>query len=36
MIGSKSNWDLEKVYKSSVPKSIRFYSGDMGTGMVVW
>jgi len=36
MVGSKSNWDLEKVYKSSIPKTIRFYSGDLGIGSVMW
>lgn len=36
MIGSKNTWDLEKVYKSSIPKSIRFYSGDMGIGIITW
>jgi hypothetical protein len=29
-------FDLEKIYKKFVPKSIRFYSGDMGQGMVTW
>jgi hypothetical protein len=29
-------FDLEKIYKSMVPKSIRFYSGDMGVGAVTW
>jgi len=29
-------FDLEKIYKSMVPKSIRFYSGDMGIGAVTW
>ncbi len=29
-------FDLEKIYKSFVPKSIRFYSGDMGIGAIVW
>ena len=36
MVGSKNTWDLEKMYKSSIPKSIRFYSGDMGVGIVTW
>ena len=36
MIGSKNTWDLEKVYKSSIPKSIRFYSGDLGIGIITW
>jgi len=29
-------FDLEKIYKSFVPKSIRFYSGHMGVGAIVW
>ena len=29
-------FDLEKIYKSFIPKSIRFYSGDMGIGAVTW
>lgn len=29
-------FDLEKIYKKFVPKSIRFYSGDLGLGFVVW
>jgi hypothetical protein len=29
-------FDLEKIYKKFVPKSIRFYSGDMGIGAVTW
>ena len=36
MVGSKNNWDLEKLYKSSIPKSIRFYSGDLGIGIITW
>lgn len=34
-VGS-SHWDLEKVYKSSIPKTIRFYSGDLGIGVITW
>jgi hypothetical protein len=29
-------FDLEKIYKSFVPKSIRFYSGDLGIGYITW
>jgi hypothetical protein len=29
-------FDLEKIYKSFVPKSIKFYSGSMGGGMIAW
>lgn len=29
-------FDLEKIYKSFVPKSIRFYSGDLGLGIITW
>jgi hypothetical protein len=36
MVGSKLKWDLEKVYKQSVPKGIRFYSGDLGIGIITW
>lgn len=36
MVGDKIRWDLEKVYQSSIPKSIRFYSGDLGIGIITW
>lgn len=36
MVGANNNWDLEKTYKSSIPKSIRFYSGDLGIGIISW
>ena len=36
MVGANNNWDLEKLYKSSIPKSIRFFSGDLGVGIVSW
>jgi hypothetical protein len=36
MIGSKNNWDLEKVYKSNIPKSARHYFGNFGRGMITW
>jgi hypothetical protein len=29
-------FDLEKIYKTMIPKSIRFYSGDLGIGAVTW
>jgi hypothetical protein len=29
-------FDLEKIYKKFIPKSIRFMSGDMGFGAVTW
>lgn len=29
-------FDLEKIYKTLVPKSIRFYSGDLGIGIITW
>lgn len=29
-------FDLEKIYKSFVPKSIRFYSGGLGLGFITW
>ncbi len=34
VVGPK--FDLEKIYKSFVPKSIRFYSGDLGIGAITW
>lgn len=36
MVGANNRWDLEKMYKSSIPKSIRFYSGDLGIGIITW
>lgn len=36
MIGSKNTWDLEKVYKSSIPRRVKNYSGGLGIGSVVW
>ena len=36
MVGDKLKWDLEKVYRSSIPKAIRFYSGDLGIGIITW
>lgn len=36
MVGSKNTWDLERLYKSTIPKSIRFYSGDLGIGIITW
>lgn len=36
MVGDKIKWDLERVYQSSIPKSIRFYSGDLGIGIITW
>lgn len=34
VVGPK--FDLEKIYRSFVPKSIRFYSGDLGRGAITW
>lgn len=34
VVGPK--FDLEKIYKSFVPKSIRYFSGSMGIGAIVW
>lgn len=34
VVGPK--FDLEKIYKSFIPKSLRFYSGSMGTGFITW
>lgn len=36
MVGSNIKYDLEKYYKSSMPRSVRYYSGNLGLGMVVW
>lgn len=36
MIGSDIKYDLEKYYRSSMPRSVRYYSGNLGLGMVVW
>lgn len=36
MIGSKNTWDLEKTYKSSIPKSTRYYNGNYGYGTITW
>ena len=35
MVGS-SKFDLNKVYKQTVPMGSRYYSGDMGVGIVTW
>jgi len=35
MVGS-SVFDLEKIYRTSIPKNRRFYSGDLGIGVVTW
>lgn len=34
VIGPK--FDLEKIYKKFVPKSVKFYSGGMGIGAITW
>lgn len=35
-VGLNNTWDLDKVYKSNIPKSMRYYSGYFGTGIVTW
>jgi hypothetical protein len=35
MVGS-SKFDLDKVYRQTVPMGSRYYSGDMGVGVVTW
>lgn len=35
MVGS-SVFDIEKVYRQSIPKTLRFYSGDLGIGIITW
>lgn len=34
--GADQTMDLEKVFKKSMPKSVRNYSGNLGLGTVVW
>jgi nucleoid-associated protein YejK len=36
MVGANHTMDLEKVFKKSMPQSIRNYSGNLGLGSVVW
>ena len=36
MVGAGQTMDLEKIFKRSMPKSIRNYSGNLGLGTVVW
>ena len=36
MIGTSHTMDLEKIFKKSMPKSVRNYSGNLGLGTVVW
>lgn len=36
MVGDKIKWDIDKVYKASTPKGIRYFSGNIGLGIVVW
>jgi len=36
IVGTDNTMDLEKVFKKSMPKSIRNYSGNLGLGTVVW
>ena len=36
MIGYDLKFDLDKVYQQSIPKSSRFYSGNLGVGVVTW
>jgi hypothetical protein len=36
MIGANHTMDLEKIFKRSMPKSVRNYSGNLGLGTVVW
>jgi hypothetical protein len=36
MIGASQTMDLEKIFKRSMPKSVRNYSGNLGLGTVVW
>jgi len=36
LVGTTHVMDLEKIFKRSMPKSVRNYSGNLGLGVVVW
>jgi hypothetical protein len=36
MVGSDIKYDSEKYFRSNVSRSLRYYSGALGYGMVVW
>ena len=36
LVGTGQTMDLEKIFKRSMPKSVRNYSGNLGLGTVVW
>jgi len=36
MVGTTHTMDLEKIFKRSMPKSVRNYSGNLGLGSVSW
>ena len=36
MVGANHVMDLEKIFKRSMPKSVRNYSGNLGLGTVAW
>ena len=36
MVGTNQTMDMEKIFKRSMPKSVRNYSGNLGLGTVVW
>ncbi len=35
MVGS-SKFDLDKTYRQTVPRNSRYYSGDLGRGIITW
>jgi hypothetical protein len=36
MVGANNTWDLEKLYKTTIPNSIKYYSGALGIGIITW
>lgn len=36
MVGLGQKWDLEKIGRNSIQRPLRFYSGDLGVGIVAW
>ena len=35
MFGS-SKFDLDKTYRQTVPRNSKYYSGDLGRGIITW
>lgn len=36
MIGPGVSLDMTKIYRQSIPRHNRFYSGDLGIGIITW